>query len=61
MDVHLYSNHIEQAQEQLKRTPKPFTNLTIDQTVDSLFDYRIEHLDLVDYQYHPAISAPVAV
>jgi len=61
MDVHLYSNHIEQAQEQLKRTPKPFANLTIDPSVNSLFDYRIEHLDLDGYQYHPAISAPVAV
>ena len=61
MDVHLYLNHIEQAQEQLSRTPKPFPQLQIDPAVQSLFDYRIEHLTLLNYQPHTAIAAPVAV
>ena len=61
MDVHLYMNHIEQAQEQLTRTPLPFPTLELDQSVESLFDYRIEHLKLPDYQSHGAIAAAVAV
>lgn len=61
MDVHLYLNHIEQATQQLQRAPLPFATLDIDQSVGSLFDYRIEHLDLPDYRSHGAIAAPVAV
>jgi len=61
MDVHLYSNHIEQAKEQVTRTPKPFAQLEIDPSVQSLFDYRIEHLDILNYQSHEAIAAAVAV
>ena len=61
MDVHLYQNQLDQAREQLQRTPLPFPTLAFDQSVESLFDYRIEHLDLPDYESHGAISAPVAV
>lgn len=61
MDVHLYLNHIEQAKEQLQREPLPFATLEIDESIASLFDYRIEHLRLPEYQSHGAISAPVAV
>ena len=61
MDVHLYLNHLDQATEQLQRTPLPFPTLELDQSVESLFDYRIEHLNLPDYQSHGAIAAPVAV
>ncbi len=61
MDVHLYLNHIEQAKEQLLREPMPFAELTIDPSVNSLFDYKMEHLDLVNYQSHGAIAASVAV
>jgi len=61
MDVHLYSNHIEQAKEQIARTPKPFAQLEIDPSVQSLFDYRIEHLNVQNYQSHEAIAAAVAV
>ena len=56
MDVHLYSNHIEQAKEQVTRTPKPFARLEIDPSVKSLFDYRIEHLNVLNYQSHEALS-----
>ena len=61
LDVHLYQNHIDQAKEQLQRRPLPFATLDIDQSVTSLFDYRIEHLNLPNYQSHGAISAAVAV
>ena len=61
MDVHLYLNHLDQAKEQLQRSPLPFATLEVDQSVQSLFDYRIEHLNLPDYQSHGAISAAVAV
>lgn len=61
MDVHLYLNHIEQAKEQLEREPLPLATLKLDNSVGSLFDYRIEHLDLPDYQSHEAIAASVAV
>ncbi|MCH9829609.1 MAG: thymidylate synthase [Gammaproteobacteria bacterium] len=61
LDVHLYSNHLEQARTQLERQPRTFPSLNIRPGVTSLFDYRIEDLDLVDYDPHPAISAEVAV
>jgi thymidylate synthase len=61
MDVHLYLNHIEQAKEQLSRTPKTFPKLIIKRKPESLFDYIIDDFELVDYDPHPAISAPVAV
>jgi len=61
MDVHLYLNHIEQAEEQLQHAPLPLATLKVHESVDSLFDYRIEHLSLPDYQSHGAIAAQVAV
>jgi len=61
MDVHLYLNHIEQANEQLTRQPKPFPKLIIKRKPNSLFDYTIDDFELEGYDPHPAISAPVAV
>ena len=61
MDVHLYMNHIEQAKTQIARSPKAMPALEIDPSVSSLFDYRIEHLELVDYHPHDAIAGAVAV
>jgi thymidylate synthase len=60
-DVHLYSNHIEQVKQQLTRKPKPFPKLIVKRKPDSLFDYKIEDFEMLDYNPHPAISAPVAV
>jgi len=60
-DVHLYSNHIEQAKLQLSRDPKPLARLKLDPSVTDLFAFRAEHVSIEDYQYHPAIKAPVAV
>ena len=60
-DVHLYSNHLEQARLQLTREPKPLARLRLDPAVRDLFAFRAEHVTIEDYHYHPAIKAPVAV
>ena len=60
-DCHLYTNHLEQARLQLQREPLPLPQLRIARRPPSLFDYRLEDFEFVNYQYHPAIAAPVAV
>lgn len=60
-DCHIYSNHIEQVKTQLKRTPFPLAKLVLKDGVKQLWDYRYEDIHLENYQYHPAIKAPVAV
>ncbi len=60
-DVHLYSNHLEQARTQLQRSPYDLPTLKILRDVESIFDYRFEDFEIVNYQAHPHISAPVAV
>jgi thymidylate synthase len=60
-DLHLYSNHVEQAREQLARAPLPLPRLELDSSVRDLFDFRFEHVNIRDYQAHAAIKAPVAV
>ena len=60
-DVHLYLNHLEQADEQLKRTPRPLPRLVIDPSVKRVDDARFEHLTIEGYDPHPLIKAPVAV
>lgn len=60
-DTHLYSNHFEQAKEQLSREPLPLPKLAIKRKPDSLFDYEFEDFEIVGYESHPHIKAPVAV
>ncbi|WP_018623818.1 thymidylate synthase [Kangiella aquimarina] len=60
-DTHLYSNHFEQAKEQLSRQPLPLPTLNIKRKPDSLFDYQFEDFEIVGYESHPHIKAPVAV
>src|SRR5687767_9737798 len=60
-DAHLYNNHLEQAREQLARSPLPLPRLELDPAVTDLFDFRFEHVAIRDYQAHAAIKAPVAV
>jgi thymidylate synthase len=60
-DAHLYLNHIEQAETQLARIPYPKPRLRLNPAVNDLFAFRYEDIELLDYQHHPAIKAPVAV
>ncbi|MEQ8244356.1 thymidylate synthase [Fulvivirga sp.] len=60
-DVHLYNNHIEQANTQLSREPFEIPQLVIKRKPDSLFDYKFEDFEIVNYQAHPTIKAPIAV
>jgi thymidylate synthase len=60
-DCHIYSNHLEQVKLQLSREPYPPPRLHIKRKPDSIFDYQFEDFELLDYQSHPHISAPVAV
>lgn len=60
-DCHLYLNHLEQAELQLSREPKPLPRLVIRRKPSTLFDYAFDDFEFTDYQFHPAIKAPVAV
>ena len=60
-DCHLYSNHLEQVELQLSREPRPYPRLSIARKPDSIFDYRYEDFEIVGYEPHPHIKAPVAV
>src|SRR5207237_5285568 len=59
-DVHLYVNHLVQADEQLSREPLPLPRLHIKRHPASLFDYTAEDLEFVNYKHHAPIKAPVA-
>jgi thymidylate synthase len=60
-DVHLYNNHVEQAALQLSRAPRPLPTLRLDPSIKRLEDFTAEHVQLLDYDPHPGIKAPVAV
>lgn len=60
-DAHLYLNHINQAKIQIKRTPFPLPNVLINRKIDSVDSLKFEDFDLTNYNYHPAIKAPIAV
>jgi len=60
-DVHLYSNHFEQAKLQLSREPYALPKLVIKRKPNSIFDYEFEDFEIVNYQSHPSIKAPIAV
>ena len=59
-DCHIYDNHLDQVREQLSREPYPFPELRL-KPAPSLFDYTYEDIEVVGYQHHPALRAPVAV
>ncbi|MDJ0938843.1 MAG: thymidylate synthase [Woeseiaceae bacterium] len=60
-DCHLYLNHLEQANEQLKREPLPLPTLAIKRRPASIFDYRFEDFEILNYESHPHIAGKVAV
>ena len=60
-DVHIYNNHLDQVNLQLTRQPFPLPKMKINPEVKDLFQFKFEDFTLEDYQYHPAIKAPVAI
>lgn len=60
-DAHLYNNHMEQAQLQLVRAPRALPSMRLNTAIGSLFDFRYEDFELLNYDPYPAIKAPVAV
>jgi thymidylate synthase len=60
-DCHIYDNHVEQVTRQLSRDPFPAPTLQITRRPDSILDYRLEDFEILGYQHHPGIKAPVAV
>ena len=60
-DTHLYLNHLDQAREQLSRTPRRLSTMRINPAVTGMFDFRYEDFTLEGYDPHPVIRAPIAV
>jgi thymidylate synthase len=60
-DAHLYLNHLEQVEEQLSRSPRTLPTMKINSNVDSIFDFTFDDFELVGYDPHPAIKAPISV
>jgi thymidylate synthase len=60
-DCHLYLNHLEQVEIQLGRAPLPLPTLRLRRRPASLFEYAFDDFEILDYQHHPAIKAPIAV
>jgi thymidylate synthase len=60
-DVHIYDNHMDQVLKQLAREPYDYPQLVITRKPDSIFDYTLDDFEVVGYQHHPTIKAPIAV
>ncbi len=60
-DAHLYANHMEQVEEQLSRMPRSLPQMKLNLAIQDLFDFTIDDFELLNYQPHPHIKAPVAV
>ena len=60
-DAHLYSNHLEQADEQLSREPHPLPTLKLNPAITDLFAFGYDDFELLDYEHHPHIRAPIAI
>ena len=60
-DAHIYMNHFDQVETQLQRDPLPLPEMKINPEVTSIFDFKYEDFELINYESHPSISAPIAI
>jgi thymidylate synthase len=60
-DAHIYLNHLEQVDTQLSREPYPLPEMKLNSDVNDIFNFKYEDFELLNYQYHPKITAPIAV
>jgi thymidylate synthase len=60
-DAHVYNNHFEQVERQLSREPREYPLMNINPQVKDLFDFKFEDFELINYEPHPGIKAPVAI
>ena len=60
-DAHIYHNHFDQVKEQLSREPYPLPKIQLNSKIKGIDDFTMDDIELVDYQYHPGIKAPMAV
>ena len=60
-DAHLYMNHLDQAREQISREPLPLPVLKLDQSIADIDAFTFEHIEIIGYEHHPHISAPISV
>jgi len=60
-DAHIYTNHFEQVERLLSREPRAYPEMKLNQEVKDLFDFKYEDFELLNYDPHPGIKAPVAI
>jgi len=60
-DAHIYHNHVNQVKDQLARNPLPLPQLKLNPDIKNIDDFKMEDIELVNYEHHPAIKAPMAV
>jgi thymidylate synthase len=60
-DAHIYKNHFKQVKEQLSRDPRPLPKLKLNKKIEKIEDFKMDDIELINYNHHPAIKAEMAV